>query len=395
VTAEPEDGLRGDGPSVALVETSDLLPGLLPFQAWDVLGTAERILARDVDSHPSAEQLHLAGLDLVTLEPAPLGRGDLDLTRPGLPDDRRIAKALVQAALDRGRVVYLLGPEDRGVAPALAGMAAEHDLEIELVFLAQQPPGTEFVRLVDVLRQLRDPEDGCPWDLEQDHRSLLRYLIEEAYELVEAVEEGDDTDLQEELGDVLLQVVFHAQVASDRSAFGIDDVVRGIAEKLIRRHPHVFGDGDASSADEVQARWDELKAEEKERGSPFDGVPAVAPGLDLLHTLQRKAARYGLFDPDQPRPEQAVAEHAASARSARDDDAREEAVGSLLAAAVALAGELDVDPEVAARRMARTFRCRTEQALAEVGGLPAAASTVDPERWRAAWSAAPVPGRDD
>lgn len=394
MTASGGRDLGGDAPSVALVETSDLLPGLLPFQAWDVLGTAEVILVRDADSHPSAGQLHLAGLDLVTIEPATLGRGDLDLTRPGLPDDRRIAKALVQAALDRGRVVYLLGPDDRGTAPALAGMAAEHDLEIELVFLAQQPPGTEFLRLVDVLRRLRDPEDGCPWDLEQDHRSLLRYLVEEAYELVEAVEEGDDSDLQEELGDVLLQVVFHAQVASDRSAFGIDDVARGIAEKLIRRHPHVFADGDASSADEVQARWDELKAEEKDRGSPFDGVPAAAPGLDLLHTLQRKAARHGLLDPDRPPAEQALGEQAATARSARDDDAREDAIGALLSAAVGLAAELDVDPEVAARREGRALRERTEQALAELGGLPVDGSTVDPERWRAAWSAVRGSGHD-
>ncbi len=393
MTSHPRDEQQRDGPSVALVETSDVLPGLLPFQAWDVLGTAELILVRDGDTHPSAEQLHLAGLDLVTLEPAPLGRGDLDLTRPGLPDDRRVAKALVRAALDRGRVVYLLGEDDRGVAPALAGMAAEHDLEIELVFLAQQPPGTEFVRLVDVLRQLRDPEDGCPWDLEQDHHSLLRYLIEEAYELVEAVEEGDDTDLQEELGDVLLQVVFHAQVASDRSAFGIDDVVRGIVEKLVRRHPHVFGDGDAASADEVQARWDELKAEEKERGSPFDGVPSAAPGLDLLHTLQRKATRHGLQDPGQPPAEQALTAYAAAARSAADDDAREEAIGALLAAAVTLAGEVGVDPEAAARRVARDLRRHTEQALTVLGGLPSAGSTVDPERWRAAWSSVGEPDR--
>jgi len=392
VTSGPGDEHHGDGPSVALVETSDLLPGLLPFQAWDVLGTAELILARDADTHPSAEQFHLAGLDLVTIEPAALGRGDLDLSRPGLPDDRRVAKALVRAALDRGRVVYLLGEDDRGVAPALAGMAAEHDLEIELVFLAQQPPGTEFVRLVDVLRQLRDPEGGCPWDLEQDHQSLLRYLIEESYELVEAVEEGDDTDLREELGDVLLQVVFHAQVASDRSAFGIDDVVRGIVEKLVRRHPHVFGDGDAASADEVQARWDELKAEEKERGSPFDGVPSAAPGLDLLHTLQRKAARHGLQDPEQPPAEQALAAHVSAARAGRDDDACEAAVGSLLAAVVTLAGEVGVDPEAAARREARHLRRRTERALAELGGLPSTGSSVDPERWRAAWSSAGEPG---
>ncbi|MFP4235131.1 MAG: MazG family protein, partial [Nitriliruptoraceae bacterium] len=330
----------GTGPSVALVETSELLPGLLSFPAWDVLGTAERILVRDADRHPFAMHLHLAGLDLETLEPAALDRGDLDLTRPGRPDDRRLAKALVQQALAEGRAVFLLGPEDDRLALALAGMAAEHDLELELVLLAQQPPGTELLRLVEVMQRLRDPEVGCPWDLEQDHHTLLRYLVEETYELVAAVEEGDDRDLEEELGDVLLQIVFHARIAQDRGAFGIDDVARAIADKLVRRHPHVFADGDAATADEVQQRWDELKAAEKGRAGPFDGVPAAAPGLELLTTLQRKAAKRGLL----------VAEAASSleaVRAAVDDVAaaapseRGAAVGDLLDRVVALARELD------------------------------------------------------
>ena len=163
----------GASPSVALVETSELFPGLLPFQAWDVLGTAEGILVRDAATHPAATHLHLAGLDLETLEPAALERHDLDLSRPGLPDDRRIAKALVARARQQGRVVYLLGPQDDRLAAALAGMAAEHDLEIELVFFAQQPAGAEVLRLVEVMRRLRDPAAGCPWDLEQDHTTLL------------------------------------------------------------------------------------------------------------------------------------------------------------------------------------------------------------------------------
>ena len=239
-------------PRVALVETSEALPGLLPFQAWDVLGTADVVLLRDRDAHPSAAQLHFAGLDLETLPPATLERSDLDLSRPGGPDDRRMAKALVARALASGQAVYLLGPDDQGLAPALAGMAAEHDLEIELVFLAQQPEGTELLRLVEVMRQLRAP-DGCPWDLEQDHASLARYLVEETYELVDAIEREHDVDIEEELGDVLLQVVFHARIGADRRAFGIDDVARGIADKLVRRHPHVFADGDASTPAEVQA----------------------------------------------------------------------------------------------------------------------------------------------
>ena len=376
-------------PNVALVETSDLLPGLLPFQAWDVLGTAEVILVRDAATHPFAAHLHLAGLDLHTLEPATLERGDLDLTRPGAPGDRRLAKALIQQARDTGQAVYLLGPDDERLALALAGMSAEHDVEIELVFLAQQPPGTELLRLVEVLRRLRDPDGGCPWDLEQDHTSLLRYLVEETYELVAAIEEGEDADLMEELGDVLLQVVFHAQVAADRRAFGIDDVARGIAQKLVSRHPHVFADGDASTAEEVQVRWDELKAEEKARSGPFDGVPEAGPGLDLLHTLHRKASRRGLLPPDLPPAVDGVrraleqleelARPPGAAAGAEPD--HELLVGHLVEAAVTAAADLGIDPEAAARRVARERRRRTEAALArlaaEGGGEVEVATTGD------------------
>jgi XTP/dITP diphosphohydrolase len=354
-------------PRVVLVETSDAFPGLLPFQAWDVLGTATTVWVRDLEAHPSAPHLYFAGLDLQTLEPAPLDRSDLDLTRPGDPTSRRLAKALLARAVADGAVVFLLGADDGGLAPALAGMAPDHGAEIELVFLAQQPAGSELVRLVDVMRRLRDPEQGCPWDLEQDHLTLRRYLVEETYELVHAIEEGDDVELAEELGDVLLQVVFHAQVASDRGAFAIDDVARGIADKLVRRHPHVFADGDASTAQEVQDNWDRLKREEKDREGPFDGVPLAAPGLHLLETLQRKAAKHGV-------PPEEVAE--ASLRQAvadligadpADPGAR---VGELLAAAVAVAHDLGVDPEEAARGAATSFRTTVEASRAAGSSKP-------------------------
>ena len=408
----------GTSPSVALVETSDLLPGLLPFQAWDVLGTAEAVFARDAAAHAFVDHLHMAGLDLHTLEPARLERGDLDLSRPGDPGDRRLAKALIQQARQTGRAVYLLGPEDDRLGLAVAGMAAEHDVEIELVFLAQQPPGTELLRLVEVLRRLREPEGGCPWDLEQDHTTLLRYLVEETYELVDAIETGDDADLAEELGDVLLQVVFHAQVAADRRAFGIDDVARGIAQKLIHRHPHVFADGDASTAEEVQTRWDQLKAQEKARTGPFDGVPAAGPGLDLLHTLHRKARRRGLLPPglptaaaglrrelpaleelvgvverDEVAPEAVPAPDTAAPGDAGTDGSTpdpELVVGRLLEAVVAAAVQLEIDPEAAARRVARERRQRTEAALAllEREGRVEQADEVDPATWARLWDEA-------
>jgi XTP/dITP diphosphohydrolase len=358
VTSEPGPVPAADEPPrVVLVETSDAFPGLLPFQAWDVLGTATTVWVRDLDAHPSAPHLYYAGLDLQTLEPAALDRADLDLTRPGDPTSRRLAKALLARAVADGTVVFLLGPDDAGLAPALAGMAPEHDAEIELVFLAQQPAGSELVRLVDVMRRLRDPEHGCPWDLEQDHATLRRYLVEETYELLHAIEEGDDAELAEELGDVLLQVVFHAQVASDRGAFAIDDVARGIADKLVRRHPHVFADGDAATAEEVQANWDRLKQDEKGREGPFDGVPLAAPGLHLLETLQRKAAKHGIP------PERAA--DPALLRGVEDlvgpDPADPAArVGELLAAVVAVARASGVDPEEAARLAAARFRAEAE-----------------------------------
>ena len=360
---------------MVLVETSDALPGLLPFQAWDVLGTAEVVLLRDAASHPAAQHLYFAGLDLATVEPAPLERGDLDLTRPGDPTDRRLAKALLQRAVRDGQAVYLLGPDDERLAPVLGGIAPDEGAEVELVFLAQEPEGASLLRLVQVMRALRDPESGCPWDLQQDHRSLAGHLIEEAYELIDAIDRDHDVDLQEELGDVLLQVVFHAQVARDRGAFAIDDVARGIADKLVRRHPHVFGDEDVADADEVKANWDRIKAAEKSRTGPFEGVPAAMPGLKLLETLQRKAAKRGVGWPLSTTPaEQArralasVADGAEGGRAgggpAADRGATATtAVGQVLAAVVALAQELDVDPEAAARAAGADFRERVEMML--------------------------------
>jgi MazG family protein len=388
-SSSPADD-RGPGttPRVVLVETSDALPGLLPFQAWDVLGTATVVWCRDVDAHPSAPHLYYAGLDLRTVEPAQLDRADLDLTRPGDPSSRRLAKALLATANADGEVVYLLGPDDGGIAPALAGMAPEHDVEIELVFLAQQPAGGELLRLVEVMRQLRDPDSGCPWDLEQDHATLRRYLVEETYELLHAIEEEDDTELQEELGDVLLQVIFHAQVARDRDAFTIDDVARGIADKLVRRHPHVFADGDASTAAEVQENWDRLKGEEKARTGPFDGVPSAAPGLHLLETLQRKAAKRG-FDWEGVDGPLAQMRHELDELQAADDPAaRREELGDVLGAVVGVARHLGLDPEEAARAAGGRFRRRFERVLSLVAERDLDAGELDATTWVSLWQEA-------
>jgi XTP/dITP diphosphohydrolase len=382
--------VTAEEPTVVLVETDAGLPGLLPFQAWDALGTADVVLLRDPEAHPSAPHLHFAGLDLEPLEPVQLERGDLDLTRPGDPADRRLAKALVERAAAVGRVVYLLGPDDGGLPVAVGSASQGRGVDVELVFLAQQPPGVEVLRLADVMRRLRDPETGCPWDLQQDHGTLVRYLVEETYELVDAIESGHDADILEELGDVLLQVVFHAQVAADRRAFTIDDVARGIADKLERRHPHVFGDGSAATAEEVQANWDQLKQTEKGRAGPFDGVPEALPGLVLLETLQRKAAKRGFRYDELAGPVAKVREELDEVLAAEDDDQRELEVGDLLGAVVALARQLDVDPDAAARRAARRFRTRFELALRELERRELDPATVGAGTWLEVWDAVRV-----
>ena len=354
------------GGTVVLVETSDLLPGMLPFQAWDALATADVVLLRDPATHPSAAPLFLAGIDLVALEPTPLDRGDLLLTRPGAPDDRRLAKSLVAAARERGRVVYLLEDDERGLAPALAGMVAEHDVEIELVFLAQLPRGTELLRAVGVMDRLRDPDGGCPWDLKQDHHSLGRYLVEETYELLDAITSEDDSDVMEELGDVLLQVLFHARIAAERHAFGVDDGARALTDKLVRRHPHVFaGTEGGEDADGVQRSWDRLKADEKGGRGPLDGVPESMPGLALLDALLRRVLRLDMM-PDAPAPlvDDLRATIDALDGAASGEGATEELVGRLLTQSAALARVLGIEADAAARSTAMRLRRAVDEAVA-------------------------------
>lgn len=203
---------------------------------------------------------------------------------------------------------------------------------------------------------LRSP-GGCPWDAEQTHASLVKYLLEEAYETAEAIEDGDEVALREELGDVLLQVVFHARIAQERltaegGGWTIDDVIGGIVDKLVRRHPHVFGDTVAKTAGDVEAHWEALKAAEKGRTSAVDGVPIGQPALALASALIGRAAKAGVDAPVRTAIEAPV----------RVD---EESVGELLLAVVALARSAGVDAESAMRAAARRYRARVLDAEAE------------------------------
>lgn len=164
------------------------------------------------------------------------------------------------------------------------------------------PVGEKFEKLVKIMAQLRDPQGGCPWDLEQDHKSITPYLIEEAYEVIESIRAEDDAELAIELGDLLLQVIFHAQMAKERSAFTIDDVVNHISQKLVRRHPHVFGDLSVSNSDEVLRNWENIKLDENigsaKPKTTLSGVPSSMPALLRAQRLGEKAAKVAFDWPE-------------------------------------------------------------------------------------------------
>jgi len=231
----------------------------------------------------------------------------------------------------------------------------------------------QFDELVRVMARLR-AADGCPWDREQSHQSLRRYLLEEAYEVVEAVDDDDWQRLCDERGDVLLQVVFHAQLAAERNEFSIQDVIAGIVNKLHRRHPHVFGQAQVADSSEVLERWEELKHEEEgcsDRTSALDGIPRALPALQRALKTQVRAARVGFDWQDQRGPWQKVREEIAELAEAHGEDVELE-FGDVLFALVNLARFLQVDPESALRRassrFARRFRTMEEWA-GESGGL--------------------------
>lgn len=199
-----------------------------------------------------------------------------------------------------------------------------------------------LTRLAEVMNKLRSP-GGCPWDAEQTHESLLKYLLEESYEFVESVESGNRADMREELGDILLQVYFHSRIAEEHGdePFTVDDVAKGVADKLISRHPHVFSDVKVDSTGDVLENWERIKREEKGRTSAHDGVPTGQPALSLATKLIYRAQKNQLSTPSLPHREIAPTE---------------EAFGRELLALISWAVEHGIDPEVALRKAALEFR---------------------------------------
>ena len=224
----------------------------------------------------------------------------------------------------------------------------------------------EFDDLVAIIARLRGP-GGCPWDREQTHSSLKGNLTEEAYEVLEAIDKGDMQDLCEELGDLLLQVVLHAQIASDDGDFAIGDVIRGISSKLIRRHPHVFGDAEATDAKQVIAHWETLKREEG-KGSLLSGLPRDMPALSYAQAAQRRVARVG-FDWDEMNDlVHKLAEEVAEFEEAAEHHRKVEEFGDILFTLANVARRLGIDLEAALRGTNQRFYerfCLMEQLCRE------------------------------
>jgi XTP/dITP diphosphohydrolase len=262
-----------------LVTSPRVAPGLLSWAAWSAISAAPRRLASSAGA-PLARAVAASGHPVDVL-PEPSVAALLDLARDGdvvwLADDaeaERFPAALATAIVDGS------------------------DVEVEVLHASYDVPGARLLDLVTVMDRLRTE---CPWDREQTHRSLATYLLEETYETLEAIEglgdEPDYTHLREELGDLLLQVYFHARIASeapDGDGFTIDDVAGGIVDKLVHRHPHVFAGLDVADVDEVERNWDALKASEKGRASVLDGIPPGLPALALADKVLGRAARLGV-----------------------------------------------------------------------------------------------------
>ncbi|MFF0190607.1 nucleoside triphosphate pyrophosphohydrolase [Streptomyces sp. NPDC005244] len=317
-TSSSEGGPTATDPGrIVLLTTSHrVAPGLLSWPAWQALHGADRVLCAD-GAHPQVPYLREAGITVEEVSPA--------------------AEDLVDAcAGGRSLVVVATGEGEPRLTDGLARLAGSgrvHMPDLELLPASYDLPGARLLDLVQVMDRIRLE---CPWSSRQTHKGLAKYGIEEAYELVEAIEDGDRDELREELGDVLLQVVFHARIAEEDEdePFSIDDVAGGIVAKLIHRHPHVFGDATATTPGEVKEHWLRTKAEEKRRTSLTEGVPLGQPGLALAAKLSSRVRTAGL---GVPLPVG-------------------EGVGYELLALAARAEAGGVDPEAALRAAARAYR---------------------------------------
>lgn len=262
-----------------------------------------------------------------------------------------------------------------GPIPARTPVGAGSEDHEQYLCGGMEPNYYSFEHLRNIMARLRAP-DGCPWDKEQTHESIKEYFLEEVYEFLEAVETKDPAHMREELGDVLLQVVFHAQMGSEAGTFDLDQVIHELSDKLVRRHPHVFGEVAVSGSDEVVVNWDAIKnaeAGKETRKSRLDGIPTTFPALVRAKKLQLRAAKDGFDWPSAEPVWEKLEEEIKEVREAiaeGDADHLEDELGDLLFVVVNLARKLDVDPEIALQRANRKFegRFRKMEAMVEARG---------------------------
>jgi XTP/dITP diphosphohydrolase len=309
---------------------------LLTRSAWQVFADASAIGASAGPSRPDVQALIGSGLVVQHIDGS-VGEQWSWLT---------------SAAASGGRVAWLVGEDgEPGLMRAIADELSREprpSYEVEIVHGSYDVPGARLIDLVRVMDRLRS---NCPWDQEQTHESLAKYLLEETYETLEAIDTGDYEHLREELGDLLLQIAFHSRIAEEaEDGFSIDDVAGGIVEKLIRRHPHVFAGVAVDGVADVEANWETIKAAEKQRTSVLEGIPLALPALALAYKVVNRADK--------------VLPAAAAVATADSDEAR---IGSTLLELVREARALGVDPEQALR--AATHRLADEVRAAESGLL--------------------------
>ncbi|MEU3251353.1 nucleoside triphosphate pyrophosphohydrolase [Streptomyces sp. NPDC006997] len=313
------------GRVVLLTTSHRVAPGLLSWPAWQALHAADQVLCAD-GAHPQLPYLREAGITVSEAAPT--------------------AEELVDACAGGHTVVVVAtGEGEPALTDGLARLAGSGRVQmpdLELLPASYDLPGARLLDLVQVMDRIRAE---CPWSSQQTHKGLAKYGIEEAYELVEAIEDGDRDELREELGDVLLQVVFHARIAEEdpEAPFSIDDVAATIVTKLIHRHPHVFGDETAATPEEVKAHWLRTKAVEKRRSSVTEGIPLHQPALALAAKLAARARSASL---DIPLP-------------------TGEGIGYTLLALAAQAEREGTDPESTLRAAARAYRDAIREAEAE------------------------------
>lgn len=325
----------------------------LTLEAWEHLASGEPLMIRDT-AHEAAQTVLARGI--------PFERADDG-------DPEAVSRSVLQWASEFASSVYAV-PGDVMEAPEtlhILKSAGRSSVEVRVLpgvsdpdrFPASDPltrshvtreayaAGQAFIRLIQVMGRLRGP-DGCPWDRRQTHASLAVHLLEETYEALDAIDRDDLGELREELGDLLLQIVFHSELAREAGRFEIAEVIEILLTKLVHRHPHVFGDTVVESAQEVVVNWEALKREEKRRDSLLEGIPANLPALLYSYKLQRRLVRDGRTEET---PSRRVVELAAAA----EEGASEGLIGDLLFSVVSLAVAAGIDPEGALRKRSSAF----------------------------------------